>query len=195
MMMQEFEARTGFYPSQELYQAIEAAYMDSDLDKDDFCKAYKQNKNGMAEAISRRVNISSIVTDKETAKTVSDLENEVERLKAQLEKEQEWKPYEGNHNVSQADYERLATSASGTRILTDEEAKDLIAGEFGFDRSKITILHSIGKEEINRHRQIRIAGEAERLPLYNATDWNYIRFDCACWYYEMYNGQLRQFYC
>lgn len=27
-----------------------------------------------------------------------------------------------------------------------------------------------------------------------ATDWNYVRFDCACFMYELVNGELR-FYC
>ncbi len=122
------------------------------------------------------------------------LQNKVAKLEAALEKEQEWQPHESDLNVKQADYDSLANSSS-TRTLTDEEAKQLIADEFGFDPSKITVLHSVYKEEINRHRQCRRVGEIERNPVYNATDWNYIRFDCANWYYEMYNGGLRPYYC
>ena len=54
MMIQEFEERTGFHPSMELYTEIEKAYIESNLDKDAFCKDYKQNKNGIAEAIARK---------------------------------------------------------------------------------------------------------------------------------------------
>ena len=94
----------------------------------------------------------------------------------------------------QADYKALAT-AGGTRVMTEQEATNLIAFEFGFDPSKITILHSVDKEEINHQRGCRKVGEFAREPVYNATDWNYIRFDCSNWHYEMYNGQLHQFYC
>lgn len=198
MMMQEFESRTGFYPSQDLYSFIEEAYMESKLDKDAFCKVYKQNKNGMAEAIARKAGTTRIIetdkAEKETVKKISSLEKEIERLKVQLDTEQEWQPHESDLNVKQADYEDLANSGS-TRSLTDEEAKQLVADEFGFDPAKVTILHSVYKEEINRHRQCRRVGEIDRPPVYNATDWNYIRFDCANWYYEMYNGSLRPFYC
>jgi len=130
---------------------------------------------------------------REAAK-VAELVSKIKRLEADLEREQEWQPHESNLNVKQADYASLA-NAGGTRVLKDEEAQQLIANEFGFSPKKITILHSVFKEEINRHRHCRRVGEISRPPVYNATDWNYIRFDCAGWYYEMYNGSLRQFYC
>ena len=53
MMIEEFEKRTGFYPTQVQYEAIERAYMDFNGDKDAFCKAYKKNADGMAERIQR----------------------------------------------------------------------------------------------------------------------------------------------
>lgn len=126
--------------------------------------------------------------------TKLELETKLKNLEAKLEKEQEWKPYESDLNVKQADYDTLAT-AGGTRILTDDEARQLIVDEFGFEPTKITILHSVYKEEISRHRHCRRIGEINRPPVYNATDWNYIRFDCANWHYEMNNGSLRPFYC
>lgn len=51
MMIEEFEQRTGYFPSSAEYKAIEAAYMEFDGDKDEFCKAYK--KNATEEAIER----------------------------------------------------------------------------------------------------------------------------------------------
>ena len=198
MMIQEFESRTGFYPSQDLYCFIETAYMESKLDKDDFCKAYKENENGMSEAIARKASVTKIIADQKSETEINDkistLEREIKTLRTQLEKEQEWQPYESDRNVKQADYENLAT-AGGTRTLTDDEAKQLIADEFGFNPQRITILHSVHKEEINRHRHCRQVGEISREPIYNATDWNYIRFDCVGWCYEMHNGSLKQFYC
>lgn len=200
MTIQEFENRTGFYPDQELYSRIEETYMESNLDKDAFCTAYKKNENGLAEAIARKVSIERIIADdrveKENEQKVSYFEKEIERLKAQLEREQEWKPHESEYNIKQADYERLASSVpSGARYMTDEEAKDWICDEFDFDRSKITILHEIEEEEINRHRQCRKTGrKIDRRPVYCATDYHYIRFNTSRWYYEVWNGSLRPFY-
>ena len=200
MMIQEFESRTGFYPSQDLYLSIEEAYTESNLDKDAFCKAYKENENGMADAIARKVSITKIITsdkaEKETSAKISGLEKEVERLKAQLEREQEWKPYESDHNVKQADYERLASSVpNGAHYMTDEEAKDWICDEFDFDRNKITIIHEIDEEEVNRHHQCRNTDKKiDRRPVYCATDYHYIRFNTSRWYYEIWNDTLCPFF-
>lgn len=204
MMIQELESRTGFYPSQDLYSFIEEAYTESNLDKDAFCKAYKQNENGMAEAIARKASITRIIeadkAEKENDKKISGLEKEVERLKAQLEREQEWKPYESDHNVKQADYEELARGAADgdgkwAHYMTDEEAKDWICSEFDFDRNKITILHEVDEEEANRHHQCRKTGrKIDRRPVYCATDYHYIRFNTSRWYYEVWNDNLCSFY-
>ena len=200
MMIQELESRTGFYPSQDLYSFIEEAYTESNLDKDAFCKAYKQNENGMAEAIAQKASITRIIeadkAEKENDKKISGLEKEVERLKAQLEREQEWKPYESGHNVKQADYERLASGIpNGAYYMTDEEAKDWICSEFDFDRNKITILHEVDEEEVNRHHQCRKTGrKIDRRPIYCATDYHYIRFNTSRWYYEVWNDNLCPFY-
>ncbi len=59
--------------------------------------------------------------------------------------------------------------------------------------AKIKIIRTVPICQINRHRQGRRIGEEERLPLYNATDWNYIRFDCGMMQYELYDGDLRFF--
>ncbi len=203
MMIQEFEERTGFHPSMELYTEIEKAYMETDLDKDTFCRDYKQNKNGIAEAVARRATLFAISAsskaEKESAEKIAELEKQVRRLSEQLEREQEWKTYEMSQNVSQADYEKLADGAETgrcSRYMTDEEAKDWICSEFDFDRSKITIIHEVDKWEINRHGQLRKTGKKiDRRPVYCATDYHYIRFNTSRWYYECWNGQLRPYYC
>lgn len=94
--------------------------------------------------------------------------------------------------MQQADYERLA-SQSDTEHLSDEKAKDLLYEWYGFAREKIKIHHSVPVYEVNRHRRLRKVGELDRSPLYNATDWNYIRFDCGCMSYELYNDNLRPY--
>jgi hypothetical protein len=80
--------------------------------------------------------------------------------------------------------------------MTDEEAIEWICSEFDFDPSKITIIHEIDAEEANRHHQCRKTGaKIDRRPIYCATDYHYIRFNTSRWYYEVWNDQLRPFYC
>ena len=52
MMIEEFEQRTGYFPSSAEYKAIEAAYMEFDGDKDEFCKAYKKMQQPSRKAAS-----------------------------------------------------------------------------------------------------------------------------------------------
>ena len=73
----------------------------------------------------------------------------------------------------------------------------MIASEFGFDRSKIVIVHEVVKEEINRHRQCRRVGTYPRKALFNAWDLNYIVFNIrgnTTMGYEMHNGELQMYW-
>ena len=161
-------------------------------DKDAFCKAYKKNEGGIAERIQREVNIQHINAQREAEKAQKAMEERIAELEKALEREQEWQPYKDTDNVQQADYERLA-SQSDTEHMSDEKAKDLLYEWYGFAREKIKIHHSVPVYEVNRHRNLRKVGELDRSPLYNATDWNYIRFDCGCMSYEFYNDNLRPY--
>lgn len=192
MMREEFEKLTGFYPTAELYAQIEAAYTDFPGDKVAFCKAYKKNEDGLAEKIQRTVDMAQIKAQQKADKEAEATEKRIKELEDRLERELEWKPYEDTSNVQQADYTRLQT-AGGTRTLTDDEVKDLLYDWYGFAKEKIKIHHTIPQYEVNRHRQLRKVGEIDRAPLYNATDWNYIRFDCGCMSYELYNDNLRPY--
>lgn len=114
MMIEEFEQRTGYFPSSAEYKAIEAAYMEFDGDKDEFCKAYKKNANGIAERIRREANAAAFKESRQHTADLTRRDIEIERLKKQLEREQEWKPYEDADAVSQADYDELAASGGMT---------------------------------------------------------------------------------
>ena len=103
MMIEEFEQRTGYFPSSAEYKAIEAAYMEFDGDKDEFCKAYKKNANGIAERIRREVNAAAFKESRQHTADLTRRDIEIERLQKQLEREQEWKPYVDADAVSQAD--------------------------------------------------------------------------------------------
>lgn len=117
---------------------------------------------------------------------------QIEELTKQLEQEQEWRAYEDKENVQQEDYEHLVEQGD-TRYFTDEEAKDILYDWYGFAREKVVIYHSLPKYEVNRHGLLRQVGEIDRRPAYNATDWNYIRFDCGAMTYELHNDNLRFF--
>lgn len=53
MTQQEFEQRTGFITTPELYAEIETEYMESELDKDEFCKVWV--KQGGIKEMSNRM--------------------------------------------------------------------------------------------------------------------------------------------
>lgn len=197
MNIKEFTDRTGFYPSFELYTVIEAHYMEQSGDKDAFCKAYKENADGLAEKIQQEAAMLSLNNQSRAIAAANELrlENETlkeqaERLIAQLEREQEWKPFGHNSSMKDDDYAKLCQSG---RTMTDDEAVELIASEFGFAPEKIEIVHQIKTYEVSRHRQLRQKGAIDRPPVYDATDWNYVRFNCAGWAYEMIDGQLHPF--
>ncbi len=119
--------------------------------------------------------------------------DENKSLKEQLDKELEWKacPNMGTQ-MSQTDYERLQESGEA---LTEEKARNLIAEEFGFNPQKITIITSVKTFESNKYYRTRVKETYVRTPVNCSTDWNYIRFNCSNWYYEMINGNLYQYYC
>lgn len=197
MMISEFIDRTGFEPTAKEYAKIEDAYYDFNGDKDTFCKAFV--KNGGAKKICKaraaeieRLNSLLMETEKQYKQDISDRDRRIDQLTAELDREFEWKPAANTGtNMEQDHYEHLARSG---RKMTDEEAKAFIADECGFAPEKIRILHEASTYEVNKHLRLRVAGTFDRAPVYDATDWNYVRFDCAGFMYELVNGEL-QFYC
>lgn len=204
MMMKEFTERTGIEPRFDEYEVIEKMYYDFNGNKDEFCKDFLKN-NRMQEIYDARLekidSLKSRLVDieKDLMAENAAMKRENEELKEQLDRELEWKPYEMREDVSQADYAKLAEGAENgkcSRYMTDEEAKDWICSEFDFDRSKITIIHEVDEWEINRHNQLRKTGKKiDRRPVYCSTDYHYIRFNTSHWYYEVWNDQLRPYYC
>lgn len=153
----------------------------------DFADSMK-NKFEMAatEADTLRQKVKTLSSD------TNNLKKQISRLEEQLEKELEWQPYDDKDNVSQSEYDKLINDIE-TRFLSDDEAKDILYDWFGFAKEKVKIINSVDKYEINRHKQLRKAGTVDRRPAYNATDWNYIRFNCGCLAYELCNDEIRLF--
>lgn len=196
MMISEFIERTGFEPTADEYAKIEEAYYNFDGDKNAFCKAFV-NGNGVsricrarAEEISR---LRSVIleTEKQFKKDMADRDRRIEKLTADLDRELEWKPANAGTNMTQRDYDHLFHAG---HTMTDEEAVAFIADECGFAPEKIHILHEVSSYEVNKHHQLRKSNTYERTPVYESTDWNYVRFDCAGFMYELVNGEIR-FYC
>lgn len=200
MMMNEFVECTGFEPTYEEYTEIEEAYYNFSGNKDEFCKWFVEHdgeKQVYASRVQRIAQLKSKIVEmeKDFMRELQQKEQEVARLTAALDREQEWKPYECQWNVKQEDYERLEKDCC-TEDMPDSKAVELIAGEFGFAPDRIEIIHEVALYEINRHRQLRKVGTIERKSLYNATDWNYIRFNVhgnVTMSYEMFNGDLKLF--
>lgn len=197
MLMQEFVERTGFEPTAEEYSKIEESYYNFDGDKDSFCKAFvdggEEKKICAARADEiKRLRSQMLELEKMFKKDVADRDLQIEKLTAELDRELEWKPSRGTGtNMDQDSYMNLTTSG---RKMSDEEAKDFIADECGFSKERITIIHKVATYEVNKYCRLRKSAEYEREAVYESTDWNYVRFDCAGFMYEMVNGQL-EFYC
>ena len=197
MTIHEFEELTGFYPSTDLYSAIEQAYDDYPGDKRDFCMEYKANKDGLAEKIQYMASLNTInALSAETAKANEaklerdDAKRKIKELEAALEKAQGWKKYGTGSHMSDADY--LDLEKRGEPI-TEERAKEIIHKEFGFAIEFIEIINELTEYEVNHSHQLRETGKLSRLPHYERTDRNYIRFNVNGWQYEMVDGQLEFF--
>lgn len=197
MTIKEFTERTGFYPTYEHYKFIEKSYMDFDDDKDAFCKAFRDNTDGIAEKITREVE-RFVEEQTELGMHEHDaMEERIARqagiindLQAQLDKELDWKPCKNaGTQMTQTDYQNLAADKFA-KSMTDEEAANFIAEELGFNAERVRIIRKTETYEVNKHHRMRVAETYEREPLYGSTDWNYVRFDVCGMTYEYVNGQL-----
>lgn len=131
---------------------------------------------------------------KEAREKLTEAEAKVKALTRRIELYEGWRPYEDAHNAKQSWYEKLAEDA---RELSDEEAIKMIADEFGFVPERITIIHEVPKQEISNQQRVRTVGQYERKPLFEAWDYNYIRFNVKAngtMAYEMVDGQLNLFW-
>ena len=188
MMREEFEQLTGIYVTNDLYRMVNAAYYNFGGEKQEFCKAYKENKDGLASTVQRAANMENLKRTQEHDDEVKALQEELNRLKRKLDAEQEWRTYVDERHVSQWDYENLK---KGHEPMNDDAAKDWIHHEFGFDPSRLKIIREVDEQEINRHNQLRPTGrKIAREPYYEATDYYYIRFDCSGLSWEAWNGSL-----
>lgn len=197
MLISEFENLTGIYPSANQYSVIERFYSESKEDKNDFCRAYLMNADCLAERIQIEANKLEQAREQQAYVEICDLKTKLEEeklkkfeLKIQLDKELDWKPAEHTGtNMKQEDYNKLADSGSAI-IPSDEEAIEHLSMLFGFMPEKIQILREVQTFEVNKYNRLRVKDTYQRDPYYAASDWNYIRFDCAGNQWELVNGEL-----
>lgn len=207
MLMSEFIERTGFEPTTDEYSRIEEAYYNFDGDKDAFCKAFLENGgekkiNRSRISYIRELESEAMESDKAHKAEVGKLQAQIENLQKKLDRELEWKPVDGREGLgtwmSQADYEtlfRICTSHTDyDGVLSDEDAKKMIFEQFGFAPEMVRIMSSVETFEVNKYEQVRGLSKYERRPLYEATDWNYIRFDCQGFMWEIVNGDLKPYW-
>lgn len=209
MMMSEFIERTGFQPTAEEYAKIEEAYYNFNGDKNEFCLEFVakggEKKIYQARATEiERLKGQIVELEKMFKADAEKQEKRIADLQAKLDKELEWKPSERTGtNMSQERYEELLASCTGNHgdphVMSEAEARQLVAEEFGFDPERIEIVTTVHTYEVNKYRQLRKAAAYTRQPLYDATDYNYVRFNVRCaaatWSYEMVNGELETYNC
>lgn len=96
-------------------------------------------------------------------------------------------------NMTEKDYQKLA-GMSDTKHMTDDEARLFIGEELGFNPLKVKIVYEV-EDFYEDGSYLRKWHTYRREPQYNATDWNYFRFDVCGWMYEYENGSLRFYNC
>ena len=108
MMMSEFIERTGFEPTAAEYAVIEAEYMGTGIDKDQFCKEWK--KNGGARRLMRL-----------RARRIEELESEVAKIERQYNETDTW--YCRRINQLQGDMKSKLDEAA---TAYDQQKKELL---------------------------------------------------------------------
>lgn len=205
MMKEEFERLVGKEISERDYSCIEQLYYAMQGDKQAFGRWCLKNWAAVEHLVKLDAEAAEKIQTLEKhmcslKEQLAAREDELSKVKARLEKEEEWKPYELEENVPREKYESLldackrVPSEDSNNFMSDREAADLMADLYGFEKDKIKILREVPVYEINRHRQLRQVGIEKRDPLYFASDWNYIRFDCERMTWEYFNDDLRPFY-
>lgn len=94
-------------------------------------------------------------------------------------------------NMKQKEYQKLLECYT-SEVLSDEEAVKRISELFGFMPDRIQILREVQTFEVNKYNRQRVKDTYQREPLYDATDWNYIRFDCAGNQWELINATVHE---
>jgi hypothetical protein len=189
MLLQEFINRAHFTPTEKEYKKIEENYINSSLNKDEFCKKFLEDGGLQAIAAERQKALEAAMKEVKVLQEKLDLEKRTsEILQIKLEKEQEWKPYIES-NMKSKDYNELYL-CKGTERMSEKKAVSFVSNEFGFKQDDIRIITEMPVYEINRHHILKKVSSITCVPVYFSTDWNYVLFEVQRYRYEVVNGEL-----
>lgn len=199
MTIGEFIILTGIHPSWLLWTVISRVYNESQLDKHEWCAAYVANKDGMADLIARLSNKeyeecarNQEIEMKNARGEIAHLKEQLEKVKAQLDRELDWHPATDiGTNMSEREYQLLADD---TAPMSELEAIRRITQECGFDMACIELVPTVETFDKNKYGKCRVSGTFSRLPVWASTDWNYIRFQVCGNQWEIVNGELMAYY-
>lgn len=199
MTIREFEVLTGFHPSTAHYEVIEQDYNSSQLDKYEYCEAYKADKDGIAERLARIADKCAWERDNKHADELKASFTEIKLLhdrlaeaKAQIDRELDWQPAKDiGTNMNEREYQLLADD---TAPMSELDAIRRIAHECGFDMACIQLVQTVETFDKNKYGKCRVSGSYSRLPVWASTDWNYIRFNVCGNQWEIVNGELMPYY-
>lgn len=199
MMISEFNTLTGFYPSWSLWLTICRTYNESGLDKNEWCRQYVKNADGIAGRIARLTDEldedhgrSWCIQVEEARAEIKMLKEQLKKAKAQLEDAQGWQPAKDlGTNMNQDAYAELADDSAP---MSELDAIRRVYEMCGFDMALIRIVKTVNTYEVNKQHRCRVSGEYERPPVWSSTDWNYIRFNVADLQWELVDGELHAYY-
>lgn len=193
MLIQEFTDMTGFEPTVEEFNQIEAEYYRFNGDKQAFCKDFVE-RSGEKQVYARRAEyikeLESRLMDqeKEHKERMAKLLAENARLQEALDRELDWQlTNSAGTQMYQEEYDDLLRHGE---VLNCVQAVNIVCKEYGFARDRVEIKKEVSTYQENKRGELREKERMERDPVYSSTDWNYIRFDCAGLQYEMINGEL-----
>ena len=194
MLREEFEDITSQYPCSMVYNLIEAEYRDmpEDVTKEEFCRRFMVNQDGIASRVQRTANKlwrDAMDGTQADAVRIKELEAKVAKQDLIIKGLQGWKAYCPDWLYGEIPYRGLVHG--GGVILTDEEAKELVSRLIGFAPDKLTILHEAPKLERNTAtEEVRVAGKTECPPRWINDWWNCVTFECRDVVYQMQDGKL-----
>lgn len=204
MLIQEFTELTGFEPTIEEYQEIEAEYYRFDGDKRAFCEDFVA-RGGEKQVYAHRAQyikeLESQLMDQEKEYTarlanqeeayadqILKLTARVAQLQEALDRELDWQlTNSAGTKMDQEEYDDLLRHGE---VLNCAQAVNIVCKEYGFAWGRVEIKKEVSTYQKNKRGELREKERMEREPVYSSTDWNYIRFDCAGLQYEMINGEL-----
>ena len=187
MLKEEFIQRTGFNPSDEDYKVIEKEYYEFGGNKDQFCVDWLKN-NGIQNLYDKATN-----RYKDAEQEVLNLRNHIETMEIRIDRMEKWHPAKDTGtNLEQKEYIKMRFSAEedNKEYKHAEDAIEKIHQLTGMDKDYIRLVDMVKSYEVGTSCRLRVSGEYIRQPIYLASDWNYFRFDCLGWQWEIVNGTL-----